>query len=88
MKYQVKVFPTEQLIHAVAESPVPLTVYTRAGKSNAIQCDRIEILSSNSTGRRIRCKFTWQGSIIERVVYREWVIRAWEKFNVDWPYDE
>lgn len=88
MKYRVKTFPTEQLIGAVAESPVDQTVCTRAGKSNAIQCNRIEILSSNSTGRRIRCKFTWQGVSVERVVYREWVYRAWEKFNVDWPYDE
>lgn len=90
MKYKVPTYSTDGLLGAACSSDSVVFINTRAGKANRIQATRIEILSVNTTGRRIHCKITDSTTqvVMERIMYREWVVRAWEKFSADWPLDE
>lgn len=88
---KVKTFPTEKLINFTVESSVPIQINLRQGKQNQIQCVKIQCIELNATGRRLLCEFYIESEstpVLRRKIYREHFIRACEKFNVDFPYDE
>lgn len=88
MKYKVETFPKDLLIGLKCSAEEAVEISLRAGKANRILCTQIEITAVNSTGRRITCVFSLNNIHTTRVIYREWVIRAWNKMSGKWPYDE
>jgi hypothetical protein len=80
----VKANPSAALIGMKLNSTDVKTVNYRQGKGNVVECNSIEVISANATGRRLVLSFKdAQGKeIMNRRVYKEHFEKMADKFGV------